>query len=352
MEALNHYEPVPEFSDSIKDWLIALGITVAWFAAMLAIRHVIRAYDARLRKKPDVDFMELLTSTLSRTSVLFMLVLAAEAGLTTLTPSGVIARISRSVVMIALIWQVGLWSSAATASFLERRRRQSLDTDRATAGSLSIIGVIARMAIWTIVVLLILENAGVDVSALVAGLGIGGVAVALAMQNILGDLFASLSITFDHPFVLGDLLLVEGYAGRVEHIGLKSTRLRSVNGEQIILSNADLLRSRLRNYGRLSERRVEFALSVAYGTHPETLERIPRIIGEIVAAQADVRFDRCHFAKHGPWSLDFETVYHVLSPDYARHMDIQQAIQLQVHRAFARAAIEFACPPHAVVAAG
>ena len=110
MEALNHYEPVPEFSDSIKDWLIALGITVAWFAAMLAIRHVIRAYDARLRKKPDVDFMELLTSTLSRTSVLFMLVLAAEAGLTTLTPSGVIARISRSVVMIALIWQVGLWS--------------------------------------------------------------------------------------------------------------------------------------------------------------------------------------------------------------------------------------------------
>jgi small-conductance mechanosensitive channel len=351
VETLNQYEPVPEFSDSIRDWLLALGITAAWFVAMLVIRHVIRLYDARRRDKPDVDFMELVTSTLNRTSLLFMLIVAAEMGLATLTPSGVIARIGRSILMIALIWQVGLWSSAATTAFLRRRRQQSIETDRTTAGSLSIIGVIARMAIWTIVVLLILENAGVDVSALVAGLGIGGVAVALAMQNILGDLFASLSITFDHPFVLGDLLLVEGYAGRVEHIGLKSTRLRSANGEQIILSNAELLRSRLRNFGRLDERRVEFTLSIAYGTDPETLERIPSLIGEIVAAQADARFDRCHFARHGPWSLDFEVVYHVLSPDYARHMDIQQAIQIQLHRAFARAGIGFASPPHAVVTA-
>lgn len=345
MEALDEYEPVPEFSDSIRDWLIALGITLAWLAALLAIRHVIRLYGARLREKPDVDYMELVTSTLSRTSVLFMLILAAEMGLTTLTPSGMITRISRSVVMIALIWQVGIWSSAATGALIDRRRQLSLDTDRAAAGSLSIIGIIARMAIWTIVALLILENAGVDVSALVAGLGIGGIAVALAMQNILGDLFASLSITFDRPFVLGDLLLVEGYAGRVEHIGLKSTRLRSANGEQIILSNAELLRSRLRNFGRLEERRVEFSLSIAYGTPPETLERIPSLIAGIIAAQADTRFDRCHFTKHAAWSLDFETVYHVLSPSYARHLDIQQAIQIQVHRAFVRAGIEFARPP-------
>jgi small-conductance mechanosensitive channel len=345
VEALKDIEPVPEFSNSIRDWLIALGITIAWFLAMLAIRRVIRLYDARLRKKTDVDYMELVTSTLGRTTVLFMLILAAEMGLTTLTPSSMITRISRSVVMIALIWQVGIWSTAATTAFLDRRRQQSIKTDRATAGSLSIIGIIARMAIWTVVALLILENAGVDVSALVAGLGIGGVAVALAMQNILGDLFASLSITFDHPFVLGDLLHVEGYSGRVEHIGLKSTRLRSVNGEQIILSNADLLRSRLRNYGRLDERRVEFTLAIAYGTDTDTLERIPRLIGEIVSAQSGTRFDRCHFARHGPWSLDFETVYFVLSPNYARHMDIQQQIQIQLHRAFARAGIEFANPP-------
>jgi small-conductance mechanosensitive channel len=312
---------------------------------MAVIRRVIRHYDAQLQKKPEVDYMELVTSTLSRTSILFMLILSAEIGLTTLTPSGMITRVSRSVVMITLIWQVGLWSSAATKAFLHRRRQQSLHTDRATAGSLSIIGIIARMAIWTVVVLLILENAGVDVSALVAGLGIGGVAVALAVQNILGDLFASLAITFDHPFVLGDLLRIEGLAGRVEHIGLKNTRLRSVNGEQIILSNAELLRSRLRNFGRLEERRVEFTLAIAYGTDTDTLELIPKLITEIVTAQPNVRFERCHFARHGPWSLDFETLYFVLSPNYAEHMEIQQQIQIQIHRSFSLADIKFASAP-------
>jgi small-conductance mechanosensitive channel len=350
VDLMNQYTPVPEFADSALDWLIAVGITAAWFLAMLAVRRIIRLYDARLKLKPEADFMELLTSTLSRTAVLFMLVLSAEAGLATLTPSGTITRIARSAVMIALIWQVGIWSSAATTAFIERRRRLSLDSDRATAGSLGIIGIIARLVIWTIVVLLILENAGVDVTALVAGLGIGGVAVALAMQNILGDLFASLSITFDRPFMLGDLLLIENYAGRVEHIGLKSTRLRAAAGEQIIVSNADLLRSRLRNYGQLQERRVEFTLSIAYETAAETLERIPSMIGSIVSAQEDARFDRSHFARHGPWSLDFETVYHVLSPDYQRHMDIQQRIHIRIHGEFARAGIEFASPPQALAA--
>jgi small-conductance mechanosensitive channel len=346
VEELTEYTPVPEFfSDSIVEWLIALGIAVAWFLAMLAIRRLIRRYDARLKRNSDADLMELLTATLSRTSIPFMLVIAAEAGLFTLTPSGLVTRVTRSGVMIMLIWQVGIWSSAATAAFIERRRQLSRDSDRATAGSLSIIGVIARIAIWTLVVLLILENAGVDVTALVAGLGIGGVAVALAMQNILGDLFASLSITFDRPFVIGDLIFVDTYSGRVEHIGLKSTRLRAPGGEQIVVSNADLLQSRLRNYGRHEERRVEFTLGIAYETSPEVLERIPAMIASIVAALQDTRFERSHFARHGPWSLDFETVYFVLSSDFTRHMDIQQTIQIRIHREFRSAGIWFASPP-------
>jgi small-conductance mechanosensitive channel len=351
VEAFNRTAPVPEFSDSFLEWLMAVGITAAWFVTLLIVRRLIRAYDARLKLKPDADLWAVATSTLGRTSVLFILVLSAEAGLATLTPSGTIARFARSIVMIALIWQVGIWSTAATGAFLERRKQRMIEADRATAGSLSIVGIIARMAIWTVVVLLILENAGVDVTALVAGLGIGGVAVALAMQNILGDLFASLSITFDHPFVLGDLLLIEGYSGRVEHIGLKSTRLRGMAGEQIILSNADLLRSRVRNYGSLAERRVEFTLGIAYGTAPGTLERIPAMIAGIVTAQEGARFDRSHFAKHGTWSLDFETVYYVLSPDLRRHMDIQQNIHLRIHRDFARAGIEFAVPPGSIAVA-
>lgn len=342
VEALNEYEPIPEFADTAIDWVIALGIAAAWFLALLVIRRLIRRYDARLKLKPAPNAMQLLTATLSRTAIPFMLILSAEAALYTLTPSGVITRITRSAVMISLIWQVGLWSTAATTAFIERRREQSLESDRATAGSLGIVGSIARMVIWTIVVLLILENAGVDVTALLAGLGIGGVAVALALQSVLGDLFASLSITLDRPFVVGDLLIVEDYAGNVEHIGLKSTRLRSLGGEQIITSNADLLRSRLRNFGRMNERRVEFTLGIAYETPPDTLEQIPSIIRNIVTSQKDTRFERSHFAAHAAWSLDFETVYYVLSPDQKLHMDVQQTIQIRIHREFARAGIAFA----------
>jgi small-conductance mechanosensitive channel len=336
---------VPEFRDSAADWLIALAVAAAWFLALLVVRRLIRRYDDRLRRRGDLHVMQLLSATLSRTTVAFLLILSAEAGFSTLTPSGMVTRVFRSVVMIALIWQVGIWSTAATSAFLERRRAATLETDRATAGSLGIVGVIVRMAIWTIVVLLILENAGVDVTALVAGLGIGGVAVALAMQNILGDLFASLSITLDRPFIVGDLLLVDDYSGRVEHIGLKSTRLRGADGEQIIVSNADLLRSRLRNFGRMRERRVVFTVGVAYKTTSDELERIPLLIGSIVAAQEGARFDRSHFVKHAAWSLDFETVYHVLSRDMRLHMDIQHAIQVLIHREFARIGIEFATPP-------
>ena len=133
---------------------------------------------------------------------------------------------------------------------------------------------------------------GVDITALVAGLGIGGIAVALALQNILGDLFASLSITLDRPFVVGDFLIVGDFLGTVEYIGIKSTRLRSLSGEQIIMANADLLGSRVRNYGRMAERRVVFTINVTYETTAEVLERIPALIREIVAAQPGTRFDR------------------------------------------------------------
>ena len=350
MDVLHEYVPVPEFNDSAADWLIALSVAAAWFFALLIVRRLIRRYNERLQRRGDSNLMQLLAATLSRTTVTFLLVLSAEAGFATLTPSGTITRVARSVVMIALIWQVGVWSTAATSVFLEQRRAVTLETDRAAAGSLGIVGVIVRMVIWTIVVLLILENAGVDVTALVAGLGIGGVAVALAMQNILGDLFASLSITLDRPFIIGDLLLVDDYTGRVEHIGLKSTRLRGADGEQIIVSNADLLRSRLRNFGRMRERRVVFTVGVAYKTSPEALERIPSLIRNIVVAQEGARFDRSHLVKHAAWSLDFETVYHVLSRDMQRHMDIQHAIQILIHREFARAGIEFAVPPGALAA--
>jgi small-conductance mechanosensitive channel len=179
----------------------------------------------------------------------------------------------------------------------------------------------------------------------VAGLGVGGIAVALAAQNILGDLFASLSIVLDRPFVLGDFLIVDDLMGSVEEIGLKTTRVRSLSGEQLVFSNTDLLNSRIRNYGRMFERRVVFQLGVTYQTPREQLQAIPGMVRDAVEAHGDrVRFDRAHFAKYGDFALSFEIVYYVLGPDYNEYMDIQQAINLDIHQRFEDAGIAFAYP--------
>jgi small-conductance mechanosensitive channel len=247
-----------------------------------------------------------------------------------------------SLVTIALFWQLGLWFATAVGEFLERRRRHNLAENREALGSLTIIKFLASVVIWMLVLLATLDNLGVNITALVAGLGIGGVAVALALQNVLGDLFASLSIALDRPFVIGDFLQVDTFLGSVENIGIKTTRLRSLDGEQIIISNSNLLTSRVRNFGRMRERRVVFATSVGYETPIELIERIPVMLREIVEAQKDTRFDRSHFQKHGAASIDFETVYFVTTADFNRYMDIQQAINLKIHRSFHELGISFA----------
>jgi small-conductance mechanosensitive channel len=335
---------LPIFRNSLADWTLAIALMVAIFLALVTARRLIRRFHAKLLQTDDTELVEVPLEVLSRTTLLFFVVLSAFIGLRVLTMGEGTRRVLLSALTIALFWQAGVWISAAATGWLERRRRRSSVADRAVIGSLGVIGFIVQVLIWALVTLLTLDNLGIDVTALVAGLGIGGIAVALAVQNILGDLFASLSITFDKPFLVGDFLIVDDFLGSVEYIGIKSTRLRSLGGEQIIISNANLLSSRVRNYGRMMERRVVFATSVTYETPFEKVERIAPLIRAIVEEQTDTRFDRSHFARHGASSLDFETVYYVLSPDYNRYMDIQQAINLRLHQEFARLGIEFAYP--------
>ncbi|MEP6548556.1 MAG: mechanosensitive ion channel family protein [Gammaproteobacteria bacterium] len=335
---------MPLFKNTILAWSIAGSIVLGLFPILLLLRKLVRRQHDRLLKTEQVEFLEIPLEVLSKTAVLSLLLTALFAGLSTLSMSASTWSVFRSVMTVALFWQVGLWACAATAGWLDRKQRRSFETNRAAAGSLGIIAFLAQLAIWVLIGLLILDNLGVNITALVAGLGIGGVAVALALQNILGDLFASLSITFDQPFFVKDFIVVDDFMGSVEHIGIKSTRLRSLSGEQIVISNADLLKSRLRNYGRMVERRVVFKLGVTYETPTDKLEQISTVIRKVVEAQQDTRFDRCHFADHGAASLDFETVYYVLSADYNRYMDRHQAIHLQIHREFEQRGIDFAYP--------
>lgn len=341
---ISELSSLPLFNNSIVAWTSALGVTVAVLALFLLARRIVRRYHRKFVETSARPLLRFPFEVLSKTAFLFFLIVALFAGTQMLTLGEGISRTVNSVITIALFWQAGIWAVATTTAWFDYKRRGSMQTDRAAVTSIGIIGVIVNVAIWSFVVLLTLDNLGVDITALVAGLGIGGIAVALAVQNIFGDLFASLSITLDRPFVVGDFLIVDDFLGSVESIGIKSTRLRSLSGEQIVMANSDLLGSRVRNYGRMMERRVVFPTRVTYETPIEVLEKLPGTIREIVEAQPNTRFDRSHFAAHGLGSLDFETVYYVLSPDYTRYMDTQQAINLSLRREFAKLGIEFAYP--------
>ncbi len=201
-----------------------------------------------------------------------------------------------------------------------------------------------KVIIWALGLIFLLDNLGFKISAVIAGLGIGGIAVALAAQAILGDLFSYFAIMIDRPFEVGDFIIDGEYLGTIEHIGIKTTRIRSLGGEQLVLSNTDLTNSRVRNYKRMAKRRVVFRLGVTYQTTHQQLQEIPAIIRHIIEDIKDTDYDRAHFASYGDFSLIFEIVYHVTGGDYNKYMDIQQEMNLRIKEEFEKRGIEFAYP--------
>jgi small-conductance mechanosensitive channel len=332
----------PIAQNSTSDLLIAGGIFAGVLAVLLLLRPLVRKYAETMRKTERRELLEIPMHVLSRTTALFLIAVALYFALRSLTLGVALTGAINSAITITAFVQFGFWAAAAVQAWIERRRTSA--EDRAVVGSLGIISFLVSVVIWTLVLLATLDNLGINITALVAGLGIGGVAVALALQNVLGDLFASLAIALDRPFVVGDFLAIDTFLGSVENIGIKTTRLRSVDGEQIVMSNSNLLQARVRNYGRMMDRRVVFATNVAYETPLEHLERIPKLLRQAVEEQKDTRFDRSHFLKHGVASLEFETAYYVTTANFNRYMDIQQAINLRIHRQFLELGIPFASP--------
>jgi small-conductance mechanosensitive channel len=218
------------------------------------------------------------------------------------------------------------------------------EEDPAKERSLKSINKIIKVIIWGIGITFLLDNLGFKISTVIAGLGIGGIAVALAAQAILGDLFSYFAIFFDRPFEIGDFIIVDNYLGTVEHIGIKTTRVRSLGGEQLVFANTDLTNTRLRNYKRMDKRRVVFQIGVTYQTTLQQLKEIPGIIRNIIEDINDTTFDRAHFFSYGDFSLIFEIVYYVMSRDYNKYMDIQQEINFRIKEEFERRGIEFAYP--------
>lgn len=329
---------------NLVDALIASGVAAGIFALLVFAQRVLLNRWGKFAEGTTNTLDDDLVAVLRRSQWWFLLVMAIYLGTLHLDLPAQGDRFVRSVTALALLLQAGLWSSTFLVQRLERYRLKRRETDPGSEMTLSAVGFLGRIALWSFILLLALDNLGINVTALIAGLGVGGIAVALAVQNILGDLFASLSIVLDKPFTVGDFLIIDDLLGKVEHVGLKTTRLRSLSGEQLVFSNSDLLQSRIRNYGRMYERRVVFEIGVTYQTPRTKLEIIPAIMREAVEASEETRFDRSHFKAYGNFSLNFETVYFVLTADYNRYMDIQQAVNLHIHQRFEEEGIEFAYP--------
>lgn len=335
-------------SNTLLQWLMATATALTTVMVLQLVQHLISRRLTSISVQTKILWRDIAVALFNKTKMLFLIIVGIFVGATFLQMPDRIQTAVSSLLVIALLFQAGIWGGAFIATMLGRYRLQALDKNRAAVTTINVIGLISQITLWTIVVLLALDNLGINVTALVAGLGIGGIAVALALQNILGDLFASLSIMLDKPFIVGDFLIIGDFLGNVEYVGLKTTRLRSLSGEQLVFSNSDLLNSRIRNYGRMFERRVVFSIGVIYQTPRGKLKLIPEIIREAVLAQENARFDRAHFSKYGSYDLQFEAVFYVLSPDYTVYMDIQQAIYFAIHERFEQEGIEFAYPTQTV----
>lgn len=330
--------------NTVQAWLVSVGLVLAVTLGVRLVFYWLLSRIQRFAEGTENDFDDLAVELLSKTKTLAILLVAIWAAARPLELDPRVDTVLRAILVVGVLLQIGFWGMGVINYVTQRWRKRQIDQDPAMATAVGAMGFIGKLALWSILVITALANLGVDITAFVASLGIGGVAVALALQNVLGDLFASLSIVLDKPFVLGDFIVVGDMQGTVEHVGLKTTRIRSISGEQLVLSNSDLLSSRIRNYKRMAERRIVFPLGVTYDTPREKLEEIPAMVREAVEARDNARFDRCHFKSFGDFSLNYETVYYVVVPDYAAYMDVQQAVNLDLVSAFGDTGIEFAFP--------
>ncbi|MEX2178354.1 MAG: mechanosensitive ion channel family protein [Gemmatimonadaceae bacterium] len=336
------------FGATLLQWLIAAGTLGGVYALLAVIRKVALTRLAAIAARTTMQWDDLALEILRRTRPYFLFVLALQAALRVIPPDARVGGVLTNFSIVLVLIQVGVWGGGLIGFAVNHYSRMREEGDVGARTTIQAVGYGGRFLLWALLAVTALDHFGIQVTALVAGLGVGGIAIALAVQNILGDLFAALAIVLDKPFVVGDFIIVDTVLGTVEHIGLKTTRLRSLGGEQIIISNNDLLKSRIRNYKRMEQRRIVFTLDVTYDTPPEQMDRLPAIIREVVEGQKLTRFDRSHFLTFAESSLRIETVYFVLAADYHTYANTQHAINMALLRRFAAEKIEFAFPTRTV----
>lgn len=336
------------FGNSAERWLIALAIVVlVVFGLTLVKRQLLRRLQGLVSRTQNI-VDDLLLDLVRHSRWPFFFILGAYLGSLVLQLSPAWDTNLHRLYFIVFFIQIGLWGNHVIGFFISHYLRRSREEDPARAAGISLLSFVARVAVWSIVVLVVLDNLGVEVGSALAGLGIGGIAVGLALQSVLKDTFASVAIILDKPFEVGDFVIVDDLQGKVEHVGVKTTRIRSLGGEELVFGNDHLLSSRIRNYKTLRERRVLFSFGIAFETSNAKVRDLSRIVREIVEAAGDTRFDRAYVKEFTDSGLLFEVAYYVLHADFTTMMDIRQRINADLHQRLAEEGIRFAYPARRV----
>lgn len=328
--------------NTLLDWIIAIGIFLILVAVLIFIKD--KAV-ARIQSRVinGTGWNEIFVEVIGQTRLYAIIALSAWLASLVLTLSPGAMTLLRTVMFTLLLLQIARWGNRLISLLVAREVKRRVGNDDESSTTVNLLGFFGRVILWTVILMVVLDNLpNVKVDTLITSLGISGIAVAISVQRILSDVFASVSIALDKPFVIGDFIIVDTFQGTVENIGLKSTRIRSLFGEQIVMSNSDLLNSRIKNYKRMIDRRVVFNLKIAPSMTTEELMRIPPLLQEIVQAQSPARFDRAHFLSINDNHYLFEVVYFVLSPDYDTYMDIQQNVNLAILNRFRQEGIALA----------
>ena len=331
------------WGNTAERYLIAVGIFIVGIVLIKIFKTIVLYRLKKWADKTETTLDDFLIKGVEKSIVPLLYYGIFYVAVTSLILNPQFQKILQIVSLVILTFFIVRFVSSTimfTLTYFIKKQERGDEKARQLRGMTVLINVF----VWVIGIVFLMDNLGFNISAVVAGLGIGGIAIALAAQAILGDLFSYFVIFFDRPFEVGDFIIVGDKVGAVEYTGIKTTRIRALSGEQLVFSNTDLTNSRIHNYKKMERRRVVFKLGVIYQTTAEQLESIPKIVREIIESQQDVTFDRGHFATYGDFSLNFEFVYYVTGADYNKYMDIQQSINMKIYRTFEEKGIEFAYP--------
>lgn len=333
------------FNNSGKDYLIAIGIFVLAYIALNVLQRVLMSRLRKLAKKTKTKIDDVFVDIISNVKPPFYLIIALYLSFRYLTLSDQVIDVLH-ILFLAVIVYEGIQASQKIISFITYQALKKDGDEKQAESTVKTLNIFVKIALWVFGSILVLSNAGVNVSSLLAGLGIGGIAIALALQNILGDVFSSFSILIDKPFQVGDFIKIGDDLGIVEKIGIKTTRLKTLSGQTLIVSNRELTTTRVENFRQIEKRRSIFTLGLVYETSREGLEKAPKLVKEIVEKEDKAEFDRCNFVGYGDFSLNFEVSFYVAADSYAEFLDVVEQVNLKIFTAFKENNLSFAYPTH------